>query len=68
MKRSEQRHKAYFLCGFYNKVSHSQSRPTGIEAEAEQSSGAVRLHRNTAGVQQGGSVRACGWAGVGGVN
>lgn len=45
-------HNAYFLCEFgIIKVSHSYSCPTGVQAEAEQGSGTVRLHGNTAGVQ-----------------
>lgn len=42
----------YIQCNFkIIKVSHSDSRPTGVQAEAEQSSGTVRLHGNTAVVQ-----------------
>lgn len=42
----------HILCEFgIIKVSHSHSCPTGVQAEAEQGSGTVCLHGNTAGVQ-----------------
>lgn len=49
-------------------MSHSYSRPAGVQAEVEQGSGTVRLDWNTAGVQQGGSVGLGRRDGVSGVD
>lgn len=44
--------KVYPPCGLWIiKVPHSDDCPTGVQAEAEQSSGTVHLHGNAAGVQ-----------------
>lgn len=52
LKKETVDNNVYFLCEFQIiRVSHGYSRPTGVQAEAEQGSSTVRLHGNTVRVQ-----------------